>query len=316
MNGAGYAINGIPLDTARCRVTQGSTLFAGVSASRAKISAPFRNGTIPTGLTPTFEERSVTLKVTAFGRDGTGMDSRRLARLCTTPHPVLSRTMGGQRQTAEVELASMEADDGGGVLDRVTPFTVVFAMPGVWWRDEQPMDLTVPSGTTGLLLPGTLTLPRHWTRWTGARNASPSRLADFATRWLGAGNESPSILFDRLDDGWMGDAPICDPIIRLPKGVSSAAITDPASGTGVTWAGDADATRYTYLDIADARAYRTLRDAQWDAAGMIDETGGLDYPAAGMLQCWPAPTDGAYRLTVKLAGSTDPLIVHCRRAWW
>lgn len=135
MAGVDYALNGVALDSQYCRVALGSTLFAGVSVSRSKVSAPFRHGTIPSGFAPSFEERSVTLKVTAFragalGRaDAAGLDSSRLARLCTTPYPVLSRTVNGQLQQAVVELASLEADDGGTVLDRLTPFTAVFAMP-------------------------------------------------------------------------------------------------------------------------------------------------------------------------------------------
>ena len=66
MAGVDYALNGVALDSQYCRVTLGSTLFAGVSVSRSKVSAPFRHGTIPSGFAPSFEERSVTLKVTAF----------------------------------------------------------------------------------------------------------------------------------------------------------------------------------------------------------------------------------------------------------
>lgn len=321
MNGVGYALNGVPLDTAHCVVTQGSSLFAGVSVSRSKTSAPFRHGTVPAGLPPTFEERSVTIKATAFGAAGTGMDSSRLARLCMSPHPVLSRTVDGQVQEAVVELASLEADDGGTVVGRVTPFTAVFAMPGVWWRDPTAFDRQVPANTTSGLWPTPFrTTQRYWTRWSGAANNSPSLLADSLTFWMGAADDSPSVLVSLSDgglpDGMFGDAPITDPIIRLPKGVTSVTVTDPVSGTGVTWAGNADAIRYTYLDPANARAWQTLQDAHWTADGMIDVTGGLDYPAAGMLQCWPDPVSGAYRLTTRLTGGSGPLLVHVRRAWW
>ncbi len=40
MAGVDYALNGVALDSQYCRVTLGSTLFAGVSVSRSKVSAP------------------------------------------------------------------------------------------------------------------------------------------------------------------------------------------------------------------------------------------------------------------------------------
>ncbi|MFY1717681.1 hypothetical protein ACJ8MT_09510, partial [Bifidobacterium breve] len=154
MAGVDYELNGVALDSQYCRVTLGSTLFAGVSVSRSKVSAPFRHGTIPSGFAPSFEERSVTLKVTAFRSgalghgDASGLDSSRLARLCTAPSLTLGRRVNGRRQQAVVELASLEADDGGTVLDRLTPFTAVFAMPQVWWRDPVAYDRQVASNTT------------------------------------------------------------------------------------------------------------------------------------------------------------------------
>lgn len=325
MSGVEYAINGIPLDTRYCRVALGSSLFAGVSVSRSKVNAPFRHGTIPSGMTPSFEERSVTLKVTAFrsgalGRDtGHGMDSSRLARLCATPYPVLSRTVNGIRQQATVELASLEADDGNTVLDRITPFTAVFALPGVWWRDPSALDRTLPANATGVLWPSARQWSqRYWTRWQDAENDSPSLLADFVTMWLGAANASPSLLIplaDGIPDGMFGDAPITDMIIRCPKGVTSVSVSDPVTGTGITWQGTANSSAYTYVDAGNARAWQAASDGQWSPAD-TDVTGGLDYPANGMLQCWPDPVSNAYQLTSKITGSTESLLAHVRRAWW
>ncbi|MCH9275006.1 hypothetical protein JS533_001715 [Bifidobacterium amazonense] len=321
MAGVDFALNGIPLDSTYCRVTQGSTLFAGVSVSRNKVSAPFRHGTVPDGMPPSFEERSVTLKVSAFGHDGFHLDSARLARLCMAPMPVLSRTVNGVTQQAVVELASLEADDGGTVLDRLIPFTAVFAMPGVWWRDTTTYDRPLAANTTAILWPASKRWTQsYWTRWEGAANNSASLLADFTTMWMGEANNSPSLLIplaDGIQDGMFGDAPLTDLVIRCPKGVTSVTVTDPVTGSGVIWTGKADATRYTYLDCGNATAWQTDDDHQWTGPdGFVDVTGGLDYPAAGMLQCWPAPTDNSYKLTTKLTGSTDGLLAHCRRAWW
>ncbi|MEO2336283.1 hypothetical protein ABG881_05120 [Bifidobacterium longum] len=325
MAGVGYALNGVALDSRYCRVTLGSTLFAGVSVSRSKVSAPFRHGTIPSGVTPTFEERSVTLKATAFhsgaiGHDtGRGMDSSRLARLCTAPSLTLARRVNGQAQQAVVELASLEADDGGTVLDRLTPFTAVFAMPQVWWRDPVAYDRQVAANATAMLWPSAAQWRQaYWTRWAGKANDSTSLMADFVTMWMGEPDNSPSSLIplsSGIPDGMFGDAPVNDLLIRLPKGVSSASVTDPASNTGVIWQGAANAGSYTYLDVGNCLAWQATADHQWTQAG-TDVTGGLDYPAGGLLQCWPNPVDNGYRLTSKITGSGEPLLVHVRRAWW
>ena len=325
MAGVGYALNGVALDSRYCRVTLGSTLFAGVSVSRSKVSAPFRHGTIPSGVTPTFGERSATLKVAAFGAGaighdtGHGMDSSRLARLCTTPYPVLSRTVNGQLQQAVVELASLEADDGGTVLDRLTPFTAVFAMPQVWWRDPVAYDRPVAANGTAFLWPAACRWAQpYWTRWEVEPNNSTSLLADFVTMWIGEPNNSPSLLIPLsagLPDGMFGDAPVNDLIIRLPTGVSNASVTDRASNTGVIWQGAANANAYTYVDVGNCLAWQSTSDHQWTQSG-TDVTGGLDYPANGLLQCWPDTVDNGYRLTSKLTGSAEPLLVHARRAWW
>ncbi|NMM99381.1 hypothetical protein [Bifidobacterium olomucense] len=325
MAGVDYMLNGIALDSRYCRVTLGSGLFAGVSVSRSKVSAPFRHGTIPSGLAPSFEERSLTLKVTAYrqgaiGRDsGMGSDSSRLARLCMAPNPVLSRTVNGRKQQASVELASLEADDGGTVLDRVTPFTAVFALPQVWWRDPEAFDRPLAVNTTANLWPAARTwTQKYWTRWSGEENNSTSLLADFVTMWMGEENDSTSLLIplaDGIPDGMFGDAPITDLILRLPRNTTSATITDPVSNTGVIWQGAANANMFTYLDVGNSQAWQSSNDHQWSKSG-TDVTGGLDYPAGGMLQCWPNPVDNGYRLTTKLTGSTEPLLAHARRAWW
>lgn len=325
MAGVDYELNGVALDSQYCRVTLGSTLFAGVSVSRSKVSAPFRHGTIPSGFAPSFEERSVTLKVTAFRSgalghgDASGLDSSRLARLCTAPSLTLGRRVNGRRQQAVVELASLEADDGGTVLDRLTPFTAVFAMPQVWWRDPVAYDRQVASNTTDWLWPSAVQWRQeYWTRWSGAANDSTSLMADFVTMRMGETNNSPSLLFplsSGIPDGMFGDAPVTDPIIRLPKGVSSASVTDPTSNTGVVWQGAANTNAYTYLDVGNCLAWQSTADHQWTQSG-TDVTGGLDYPAGGLLQCWPNPLDNGYRLTSKITGSGEPLLVHVRRAWW
>ena len=313
-----HYINGIRIDDNLCSVQQGSTLLATISPTRTVTTVPGRHGSVSNGMPPSFPERSVSIKCKTFGA-AYRSDMERLARLCTAPNVTLGRSFDGSMQVAQAELTSFEADDSGVYNGIAAPFTAVFALPGVWWRDPTTLDRTIPANATGVLWPSARQWSqRYWTRWQDAENDSPSLLADFVTMWLGEANASPSLLIplaDGIPDGMFGDAPITDAIIRCPKGVTSVSVSDPVTGTGVTWQGTANSSAYTFLDAGNARAWQAASDSQWSPAG-TDVTGGLDYPAAGMLQCWPDPVSNAYRLTSKITGSTESLLAHVRRAWW
>jgi hypothetical protein len=300
--GLQYAIDGVPLDSEHCAVTLGSSIMSGISVSRSPVQVPGAHGSIKSMLNPVFAERELTLKVTPWGPDSTGADSSRIARLCASPHPVITRVMEGISQQAEAELSSLQADDGGTVLGRVVPFTAVFAIPGVWWRGSMTQDLQLPS-TGGLIYQGV------------EQFAKTDTDPGYRTMWDGMPDNSTSILFDRVSDGMFSDAPIPDLLLRMPKGVTSVAITDPVSGTGITWTGAADASRYLYVDAASQSAWRSASADAW-APASPDASNGVDWPPDGPLECWPNPIDGSYRLVAQITGSTDPMVVHVLPSWW
>ncbi|PJM80014.1 hypothetical protein [Bifidobacterium scaligerum] len=314
-----HYINGVRIDESFCSIQQGSTLLAAISPNRTVTTAPGRHGSIPTGLPPVFPERTVTLNCKTFGNKyRAGLE--RLARMCTAPSVTLGRRFDdGPMQETAAELTSFAADDDSLHPGISVSFTAVFAMPQVWWRDPQAYDRPLASNATASLWPAARTwTQKYWTRWSGEANNSTSLLADFVTMWMGEENNSTSLLIplaDGVPDGMFGDAPVTDLILRLPKGVTSATVTDPVSNTGVIWQGNANANMFTYVDCGNSQAWQSTNDHQWTKSGS-DVTGGLDYPAGGMLQCWPSPTDNGYRLATKLTGSADPLLAHVRRAWW
>lgn len=300
--GLQYAIDGVPLDSDHCAVTLGSGIMAGISVARSPVQVPGSHGSVKSMLNPVFAERELTLKVTPWGADSTGADSSRIARLCASPYPVITRVVEGISQQAEAELSSLQADDGGTALGRVVPFTAVFALPGVWWRGSMVHDLQLPS-TGGLMWPGV----EQFTK----TDTDPG----YRTMWEGEPNNSTSILFDRVSDGMFADAPITDLILRLPQGVTGASLTDPVSGTGITWTGPADAARYLYVDAGSQSAWRSASTGAWTPASP-DASNGVDWPPDGPLECWPNPVDGSYRLDAVIAGSTETIVAHARRSWW
>jgi hypothetical protein len=270
--GLQYAIDGVPLDSEHCAVTLGSGVMAGISVARSPVQVPGSHGSVKSMLNPVFSERELTLKVTPWGPDSTGADSSRIARLCASPYPVITRVVNGISQQAEAELSSLQADDGGTALGRVAPFTAVFAIPGVWWRKPTMADVQL-ANAGGALFPAPSSYPPD------------------------------------------GDAPIPDLLLRLPKGVTAASVTDPVSGTGITWIGVADASRYLYVDAAAQSAWRSASTSAWTPASP-DASNGVDWPPDGPLECWPNPVDGSYRLDVDITGSSEPITAHVRRSWW
>ena len=109
-----------------------------------------------------------------------------------------------------------------------------------------------------------------------------------------------------------GDAPVTDAVLRLPKGVTAASVTDRVSGTGVTWHGGADPGRWTYVSAASLSAWRSDSDSMWNAGG---SSAGVDYPAAGPLTLTPG-VDGSCSLDVTVDGADGQALIRFRDSWW
>lgn len=290
-----YRLNNVPLDSENCIVTVGSTLLSAISVDRTVSTVPQRHGSIPSGMTPRFSERQLSLQVCAWEPDVLG-ESSRLMRLCTMPNLVMSRIIDGVEQRTRVELTSLSPDDSKSHPNRFVPFTAVFAMPDVWWRS---------------VTHETVSLPLNGGKVMSGGSVMPS--AGYYTFLQGVPNASPSVLSTQLPYS-CGDAPITDMVFRFPKGVTGITVKDTVSGTGITWSGTrVDARPYLYLDAGSLTAWSSDSDSAW-SGGSQNETVGLDYLPSGRLQVNP-DVSGDYRIAVKATGSGN---VACRfkRSWW
>ncbi|MBW3081963.1 hypothetical protein [Bifidobacterium phasiani] len=288
-----YMINGMPLDSRNCRVALGSNWLAGMSAVRTVVTVPGVSGSVPSGMPPVFDERQLTIKVGVAG-PGFVEQTTRVAMLCASGRLTVSRTVDGVRQEADAELVSLQPD-GDETYGRAASYTIVLAIPGVWWRSPNPVDRLLPAKGGGLYPP-----------------AGPAdNEAGYWTMPLGLPDDSPSLLYTDMPYGLLSSAPIPDAVIRLPSGVTSADLIDPVSGTGVKWAGSA-AQQYTYVDAGRLTAWRSTAADAWDGG---TTTTGVDYPAIGPLILYPKP-DGGYDMSAALTGSDGDIVVHYKQSWW
>ena len=108
-----------------------------------------------------------------------------------------------------------------------------------------------------------------------------------------------------------GSGPISDAVVRVVGPCTQVSVSDPASGTGLSWSGSLAAGSYLYLDAASLSARISTSAAAWDSGGTV-VTGGLDYPGAGPLQLWPQP---AISVTGVGRAATTTVMVRARRAF-
>ena len=265
-----YAINGMPLDTDCFHVTVGSTFLAGITVRRTVNTVPGRHGSIRSGMLPRFNERQLTVRTLAHDVDSDAM-ARRFLHLCSMPSLTITRSM----------TAMYGGDDG--LPEQSTPVQLTSLQPD---GDERPFkshrNLTAVFAMTDVF-------------W----RASP------VTRPIDA---SGLILPGALMDGWMGDAPITDPIIRLAA-PSHATVTDPVSGTGITWSGPANG-QFLYIDPLHLHAWLASSDSAW--SGGNDVSQGLDFPSEP-LEIWPA-ADNSYSLSLDTDGTSAT--IRFSPSWW
>ncbi|MEE8667416.1 MAG: hypothetical protein SOI13_04395 [Bifidobacterium mongoliense] len=296
-----YAINGMPLDTDCFHVTVGSTFLAGITVRRTVNTVPGRHGSVRSGMLPRFDERQLTIRALAHDDNSDAM-ARRFLHLCSMPSLTVTRSMtamyGGDEglpeQSTPLQLTSLQPDGDERPFKSRRRMTAVFAMTDVFWHATP---ITRPIGASGRILPGAITVP-----------VDDSHPQGLATLRQAMPDDYPSILFDRLTDGWMGDAPITDPIIRLTA-PSHATAADPVSGTGITWSGSANG-QFLYIDPLHLHAWLASSDSAW--SGGSDVSQGLDFPSEP-LEIWPA-VDNSYSLSIDTNG-TAPTI-RFSPSWW
>jgi hypothetical protein len=295
-------LNSVPLGDDDCTVTMGSDWLAAISPELTDIVAPGMHGSIDPGGMLRQTSRPYTVKVACTGSDAFHREVSRLTRLTQMPDLTLTRVFDDVTQTAKVRCTSL-ASDGDPVYGLVQRLTIVFRIMGVWWRSPDLMIRSTPL-TGGMLLPAM--------RSFSSSGDDPG----YRTMWLGEPDSSPSILFDAIPEGMFADAPITDPILRVPAGVTSVTVTDPMSSTGVMWNGArTDAQPFLYLDPANLKAWTSASDSAW--GGGVDATSGLDYPASGPLALTPG-TDGGYAVDSRCTGGAQDSSISFRfhRSWW
>ena len=288
-----YLINGVPLDGDNCVIEYGSDWLSPISPVVDVVTVPGVHGITVPPVPPVVGQRTLTMKIGCAGTAG-WEETRRVLRLLTMPRLTLTRRVPDQLmdRCADVVLTSLTADDT--TVGRYTRYTAVFSMTSPFWRAHDPTMTALPDD--GVLLDASA-IPGPATWWDGEPNNSVSVLAP-----------------DGYPDGYMSDAPIDDMIIRVPKGVDAMTLTDPTSGTGISWSGKTTAG-YLYVAPKRLRAWTDGNEAAWE--GGADVTAGLDYPASGPLQIWPDAA-GKYRVELTTHGVPTGQQTHIRfyRAWW
>lgn len=135
--------------------------------------------------------------------------------------------------------------------------------------------------------------------------------------WRGeARNVSLPLTGGQLLASGVCSAPLSNVVFRLPKGATSASITDPVSGTGVSFGGAPDADRYTFVDSMSLSAWRSDDGSMWDPTG-DDVSASVDYPANGPLVVFQS-SDGSYSLSASVTGAadSDAILAHFSPSWW
>lgn len=227
MSGLAYAINGIPLEDDMTIVQLGSTFLSELSVARTVVSVPNRNGSVPTGGLPVFDERKITIKLFNHGQ-GFERRLRQLLRAFTMPTLTLSRTVDGVGQQASVQLVSL-SPDGDERLGLFEAYTVVLAMPNVFWEAKNAQSVTLPltGGTlTGLTCDAPLTglvfqLPSKITQFTATDPVSGTGVS-----WQGTANSGYTYVDSASLQFWQSTSPVAFATVKP----SSVGVDYPSGG--------------------------------------------------------------------------------------
>ncbi len=80
--------------------------------------------------------------------------------------------------------------------------------------------------------------------------------------------------------------PVPDATIRITGPCTNPYVTDPLSGTGMSWPGSIDAGQYLFLRPRPLTGRVSTDPDSWVAGG-TDVSAAVSFPAAGRLQMWP-----------------------------
>lgn len=243
------------------------------------------------------------------------------------------KSFAGTVTTNRFQILFYDAESGGTqVGTTINGATLNNPAPGVWQQDS--IEFTVPAGAThctvahvytisdpAILVPGVTfdataalaevspSAGKYFDggyspvlglipAWTGTVNASESTLS--------TGSETSTVFTADLVNTAIhhlagSTAPITDPIIRITGPCTNPTITDPTTGTGISWTGTVAASTYLYLHPDRLTARTSASDTAWLSGG-TNVSSGIDYPAPGPLQLWPM-VDSFTSRTIRLSAT-------------
>lgn len=88
--------------------------------------------------------------------------------------------------------------------------------------------------------------------------------------------------------------PIVDAVVRITGPATSVSITDPGTGTGLTWAGTLAAGQYLFLCAKPLSGRISANASDWISGG-TDQSPLVSHPAAGRLELCPVVQSGTVR---------------------
>lgn len=291
-----YQLNDVALSWPGFHLVVGSTHYTPIATRVTSVTVNGRNGVVvPAGILD-LDTPELTLKAVTSGADA-DMLMRRFRRLCRHARTItrIERdTVSGleRRMRTRCVLTSCKPDGDEQPWGGTRAETAVFQLPDVYWQGVAEREVTLkPNG--GLILPGRI---------------DTNKDAGYWTMWVGLPDDSESILFDRMPEGWLSDAPITRMRLRFGN-QTGIRIADPVSGTDLTWSGTRDKKEpYLYINIFTRHAWTSSSDSAW--TGGTDVSGGVDW-SGQPLQVWPDDTTGDYRITISQSGGTAGSVI-CR----
>lgn len=98
-------------------------------------------------------------------------------------------------------------------------------------------------------------------------------------------------------------APIGDVTMRITGPCTNPYVSDPSTGTGLSYIGTVAAGQYLFMSARPLSARLSSSSADWLSGGS-DVSAALTYPAAGRLQLWPAvQTATTRKVLISMTGS-------------
>jgi hypothetical protein len=97
--------------------------------------------------------------------------------------------------------------------------------------------------------------------------------------------------------------PVVDAVVRVGGPCTNPYVTDPTTGTGISYTGTVAAGQYLYLSARPLSGRLSSSDSAW-ASGGTDVSGLVSFPAAGRLQLWPVvQTATTRKVLISASGS-------------